>query len=73
MLAGITIYDATGLLQGRDDATPFATNDPVYLSAEYIERGIANGQLPAGCLRGVRTMPHSDAWPENWLVLVHRR
>ena len=72
-IPGITVYGVTGMLQWRDDSTPFATNDPVYLSADYIERGLANGTLPSGCLRGVTVSPTPDAWPEHWRVLLNAR
>lgn len=72
-IPGITLYGVTGMLQGRDDPEPFATNDPVWLSADQIESGIASGTLPAGCLRGVQVTPDPDAWPEHWRVLLNAR
>ena len=63
------IYGATGMLQGPDDPAPAATSDPVYLSADYIERGIANGFLGAGVFNDVTVQPPVAEWPEHWRFL----
>jgi hypothetical protein len=68
-IRGIMIYGVTGMLQGKDDAVPVVTNDPVYLSREYIESGIASGSLQAGAFNNVHVHPPRDQWPEEWRFL----
>lgn len=69
-VSGITIFGATTMAQGSDDPAPAVMNDPVYLSAEYIESAITAGTLQAGCLKNVQVQPPVEQWPERWHFLV---
>ena len=54
---GLMLYGVTTMAQGPDDAVPAVVSDPVYLSAGYMESGIANGSLQAGVFRDVTVSP----------------
>lgn len=70
MISGIMLMGTTGMLQGRDDPTPAVMNDPVWLAAEIIERGINDGSLKAGVFKNVHVQPPVEQWPERWHFLV---
>jgi hypothetical protein len=63
-IPGITILGSIGMF---GDGT--ITTDPVYLSAEYIERGIASGTLRAGAFNRVNVSPPVGQWPPEWRFL----
>lgn len=66
-LSGLTIFGATAILQGADDAVPQASNEPVWISADVINASIANGELQAGAFNHVTVMPSSvQEWPAEW-------
>ena len=69
MVRGIMLMGTTGMLQGRDDPTPAVVNDPVWLPAEDIERGINDGFLKAGVFKNVQVHPPVDQLPERWHFL----
>jgi hypothetical protein len=67
MVSGITIFGATAILNSDDG--PSVANDPIYLMAEIIDRGIADGTLHAGSLNNVSVLPPVAEWPERWQFL----
>lgn len=66
---GLMIHGATSMLQGSDDAVPEVSNEPVYLTASFIDSAIADGSLLAGALKNVQVNPPVSEWPERWKFL----
>lgn len=66
---GIFVFGGTTMLQAADDPVPEVSVEPVYLSADFIERGIASGELKAGVFSNVQTQPSVEAWPPEWRFL----
>jgi hypothetical protein len=67
VIAGIYVYGANSMLSSESESG--VARDPVFLSAEIIEAGIANGSLRAGSLKNVSVHPPADCWPERWAFL----
>ena len=65
-IPGLMLYGAVSLLQGEDDAVPSASNEPVWLSADMIDRAIASGKLQAGAFNQVTVIPVVSEWPARW-------
>jgi hypothetical protein len=75
-ISGITVRRATSFLShdehpnwASEDDTGYVrlvTDEPVYLMAEVIDDGIANGTLTAGQFAGVEVQPPVEQLPERW-------
>lgn len=65
-IRGLFVYGTT-LLSTEDGAE--VSKEPVYLPADQIERGIADGSLHQGILHYVQVQPPVDQWPESWRFL----
>lgn len=82
-IPGITVYGLTTFLRRSLPPYPVEYDDdpigeqqmdvsPVYLAADMIDAGIANGSLTRGIFNNKTVTPPVAAWPERWRFLKEK-